>query len=164
MTAGRFEGRAEFLAGVVAALQWAAAQGATDVHAWDPSFVDWPWSDALALQALRDWVKPGRRLHLMALGYEELARRHPRFVRWRRDFAHCVNARLAEPETRPEAGPQALLLVSAATQGQCLWLHDRSHWRGIVNADLLERQRARDWFDALTQRSSESFAPTTLGL
>lgn len=164
MNAQHFAGRSEFQALLGEALRWGCGQGLREWHAWDASFVDWPWSDAGLLEALTAWAAPGRRLHLLALQYEELARRHPRFVRWRRDYAHCVTARAVEPGVRLEGAPEALLLGSGPTGSLSLRLADRHLWRGELSLDAVQRSRGLEWFDAATQRSSESFAPTTLGL
>jgi hypothetical protein len=164
MTPQRFEGRAEFERLVLECLDWAAAEGARELHAWDGDFVDWPLSDTRALTALTAWAGPGRLLHLLALQYDDIVRRHARFVRWRRDFAHCVSARAVEPELRLEAAPESLLLASGPGGVLTLRLFDRHLWRGELSVDAASRQRAFEWFDALAQRSGESFAPTTLGL
>lgn len=164
MRAQAFAGRSEFQRLIVESLAWAAAQGAREVHAWDPSFVDWPLSDAAALASLGAWARPGRQLFLLALQYEDVRQRHPRFVRWRRDYAHCVSARMVEPDLRLESTPEALLMLAAPQEQLCLRLFDRHFWRGELTLEAGDRSRALEWFDALAQRSAESFAPTTLGL
>ncbi|WP_233375003.1 hypothetical protein [Pelomonas cellulosilytica] len=116
------------------------------------------------LSTLTAWARHGRQLHLLALQFDDVVRRHPRFVRWRRDFAHCVAARAVEPEVRLEAAPEALLLAVGDGATLSLRLFDRHLWRGELSLDAGQRLRNLEWFDALTQRSSESFAPTTLGL
>ncbi len=164
MTPQHFASRADFQRVVVETLVGAAGQGCRELHAWDASFVDWPLSDAAVLEALTGWAGPGRQLHLLALQYDDLARRHPRFVRWRRDYAHCVTARALEPELKLEAAPEALLLAAGPDLSLSLRLFDRHLWRGELSLDIGLRQRGLEWFDALAQRSSDSFAPTTLGL
>jgi len=164
MNAQSFAGRADFQRLITAAFEAAAAQGLRELHAWDSSFVDWPLSDAALLSALTGWAGPGRQLHLLALQYDDLARRHPRFVRWRRDYAHCVTARAIEPELRLEAAPESLLLAAGVDTTLSLRLFDRHLWRGEVSLEAAQRLRGLEWFDALAQRSSDSFAPTTLGL
>jgi hypothetical protein len=158
MTPQHFAGRAEFGRLVIELI--AAAEGCREIHAWDASFADWPLSDAALLGALSAWARPGRCLHLLAWQYDDLARRHPRFVRWRRDHGHCVSARAIEPELRLDAAPEALLLVGDWS----LRLFDRHLWRGELSEQPAARLRAREWIDAVTQRSADSFAPTTLGL
>ena len=164
MNAQTFAGRVDFQRLLVEALAWASAHGCRELHAWDASFVDWPLSDAAVLAALQSWARQGRQLHLLALQYDDLARRHPRFVRWRRDYAHCVTARAVEPEVRLEAAPESLLLIGGIDMPLTLRLFDRHLWRGELSVDTAQRQRGLEWFDALAQRSCESFAPTTLGL
>ena len=164
MNAQKFEGRAEFQRLLVETLAWAAAQGCREIHAWDASFVDWPLSDANALTALTTWAGHGRQLYLLAQQYEDVQRRHTRFVRWRRDFGHCVTARAVEPELKLDGAPESLLLAVGADGPVVLRLFDRHLWRGEISRDAGARLRALEWFDALAQRSSESFAPTTLGL
>jgi len=164
MNAQNFAGRAEFQRLVVETLAWAAQQGCRELHAWDASFDDWPLSNADALASLTAWAGHGRQLHLLALQYDDIVRRHPRFVRWRRDFAHCVTARAIEPELRLEAAPESLLLAVGRESNVTLRLFDRHLWRGELSLDAAERLRGLEWFDALAQRSSDSFAPTTLGL
>ncbi len=164
MNAQQFEGRADFMRLTSEALAWASEQGCREVHAWDASFVDWPLSEALVLESLTRWARNGRQLHLLALQYDDIVRRHPRFVRWRRDFAHCVNARAVDPEFRLEAAPESLLLAVGPESTVSLRLFDRHLWRGEVSLEAAQRQRSLEWFDALAQRSSDSFAPTTLGL
>jgi hypothetical protein len=164
MNAQSFAGRAQFQVLLIESLGWVAAQGCREFHAWDASFADWPLSDANVLTALTAWARHGRRLHLLALQYDDLARRHPRFVRWRRDYGHCVTARAVEPEVRLEAAPESLLVAVGSEVCVSLRLFDRHLWRGELSLDAEQRLRGLEWFDALAQRSSEAFAPTTLGL
>jgi len=159
-----FSGRQEFQAAVRDLIQWAAAEGCRTIHAWDASFVDWPLSDLAVLDALMAWARPGRHLQLLALDYEDLARRHPRFVRWRRDFGHCVQARAIDPDVRLDASPQALLLAVTADEKRSLRLLEGPFWRGEISDESTRFQRGIEWFDAVAQRSSDSFASTTLGL
>lgn len=164
MNAQNFASRADFQRLLVEALAWVSEQGCRELHAWDAGFVDWPLSDATALAALTSWARTGRQLHLLALQYDDVVRRHPRFVRWRRDYAHCVTARAIDPEVRLEVAPESMLLAVGADSTLSLRLFDRHLWRGEVSLDSAERLRGLEWFDALAQRSSDAFAPTTLGL
>ena len=164
MNAQSFSSRADFQRLLVETLAWAAEQGCRELHAWDASFVDWPLSEAAALTALATWARQGRQMHLLALQYDDVQRRHPRFVRWRRDYAHCVTARAVEPDVRIESAPESLLLAVGPESVLSLRLFDRHLWRGELSLDAAQRQRGLEWFDALAQRSSDSFAPTTLGL
>jgi hypothetical protein len=75
-----------------------------------------------------------------------------------------VTARALEPELKLQAAPESLLLAVGADGPLSLRLFDRHLWRGELSRDAGERLRGLEWFDALAQRSSDSFAPTTLGL
>lgn len=164
MTPQAFSGRTEFQRLLAEVLAATGEQGWRELHAWDASFADWPLSEMSVLQALTIWARPGRQLHLLALQYDDVVRRHPRFVRWRRDYAHCIIARAVEPDVRLQAAPESLLLATGAQGSLTLRLFDRHLWRGELTLDLADRVRNLEWFDAIAQRSSESFAPTTLGL
>jgi len=165
--AGPFEGRARYQDLLRQSLQRACADGVTELRCFHPGFADWPWSDVAVLDALRAWARPPRCLHLLAANYEELLRRHPRFVQWRARWGHCVQARAYEPDALAAAGPvapAALLLARGPEGGFCLRLFETRSWRGILSLERAELVRAAEWFDAVEQRSCESFASTTLGL
>ncbi|MFG6466467.1 hypothetical protein [Roseateles sp. BYS87W] len=164
MNAQSFAGRADFQRLVAELVAWAAEQRVREIRAWDATFAEWPWSQPSVLDSLGRWVGPGRQLHLLALQYDDVQRVHPRFVRWRRDFAHCVTARAVDPELRLESVPEALLLLSSADLSLSLRLFDHHFWRGELSIDRAAWVRHGETYDALVQRSSDSFAPTTLGL
>jgi hypothetical protein len=137
------------------------------VDASEEPFVDWPLSEAPVLDALTAWVRPGRRLHLLAAQYDSLARRHPRFVRWRGTWSHAIDARAFDAEAATATGRAnlaAILLGQGGSASFSLRLFDTLQWRGAQSVEAADALRAREWFDALAQRSCESFAVTTLGL
>ena len=164
MQTGAFAGRSAYEDALRAALLQACAQGSREIYCVDACFVDWPLSEAPVLHALSEWAARPRRLHLLALQYDELRRRHPRFVQWRTRFDHCIEARAYEAGSGDQKGPVAALFVSGGEQLVSLRLFDTVHWRGAVSLDAADALRTREWFDALAQRSAESFAATTLGL
>lgn len=134
------------------------------LQVWDIEPEQWPWSDAALLEALSRWARPGRQLQLLAPRYDELARQHPRFVRWRRDYAHCVQARAVDEGFSLQGAPLALLLALLPESCLTLRLFDRRLWRGDLSRETAEHRRAGEWFDAAAQHAGDSFAPTTLGL
>ena len=164
MEAGPFTGRVAFVAALREAVITAATQGSREMFWLDGNFVDWPLSDAEVLAALSAWARPPRRLHLLALDFEALRLRHPRFVAWRTTYGHCVQARAVEPELAASfnsgGGPAAALLATPLS----LRLFETQNWRGAVSREALDALRTRERFDAMAQRSCESFAATTLGL
>lgn len=147
-----------------AALRWgidtAAAQGARRIVCVDADFADWALDDRGLLDALTRWLRqPQRRLVLLARSFEAVPRRWPRFTRWRRDWAHTIEA--WQP---PEELASGLPTLLAADSGVCVHLADALHWRGRAS---LDSPRARLWceqIDAVLQRSELAFAVNTLGL
>lgn len=151
-------------AGFHAALRWgverAVARGARRLTWVDPDFASWPLDDATLLDALAGWLRrPDRQLMLLAATFDEVPRRHPRFVAWRRPWVHVVHGWQA-PEDMGAAVPTLL-----HDDGPVLVrLIDPTHWRGRAALDAREARLVRDEVDALLQRSERSFAANQLGL
>ncbi|MBB4843937.1 hypothetical protein HNP55_002460 [Paucibacter oligotrophus] len=166
LSLGVFEGRQAFAAAIGQALAWALAQDCRDLRCMDASFVDWPLSEPALLADLQAWAKPGRRLLLLARQYEDLRRRHPRFVQWRGRYGHCVQARAFDEDWQPlgQGAPEALLWAKGRSATLSLRLLDKLHWRGVLSLSPLDAVSLREQIDASLQRSYESFASTTLGL
>ncbi|MEJ6004543.1 hypothetical protein WG899_03215 [Paucibacter sp. AS339] len=182
LQAGKFEGRGEFVAALRHALLQACTEEWPELFCLDASFVDWPWSDAEVLEALKRWARAGRRLHLLAEQFEEVRRRHPRFVQWRSTWGHCVQALAYGPEALAAVGPggpaalfftrqklavskEGVLEPAAGSEpALSVRLHDKQLWRGAVSMNAVDTLRSAEYFDALAQRCCESFASTTLGL
>jgi hypothetical protein len=153
------DGRRAFARAVRLALECAAENRVRELCFCDPDFVDWPLSDAGVLQALTRWARPKRQLLIVAHHYEDLPLKHPRFVAWRRTWAHLIHCRAA-PELSPGELPSLLLgspraslqrLETVRSQGR--WLTDEDDWRTW-----------REVVDAVLQRSEEAFPAHTLGL
>ena len=125
----------------------------------DRHFADWSLEDAAVQQALAAWLqRAGRRLHFIGLDFEETARRLPRFVRWRRDHAHHVDAwRPSAVELPP--GLRGLLAGSVLWQWQetpdpqLLTITDPARLAGF-KADIAD----------FLQRCEPAWPVTTLGL
>lgn len=163
---GVFEGRQAFSSALVQALAWAAEQDCRDLRWMDASFVDWPLSESTFLAGLQNWTKPGRRLLLLAEQFEDLRRRHPRFVQWRSRFGYCVEARAFDEDWRPlgHGAPEALSWAKGRSGTLSLRLLEKQHWRGVLSLSPVDGVALREQTDASLQRSYESFASTTLGL
>jgi hypothetical protein len=161
---GVFQGREQFDARLRDALLLACADACRELFCFDSSFADWPLADPELLTALTAWARPGRRLHLLAAQYDDLTLRQPRFVQWRARFGHCVEARAYEAELGAGRPLAATFFGLGAAQPVCLRLFDAGHWRGAVSRLPADTLLARECFDAMAQRSCESFAATTLGL
>lgn len=151
-------------AGFDAALRWAFgeafARGARRIVCVDPSFGDWALNDAMLIEGLTAWIRqPQRRLVLLAAHYDEMPRRHPRFVAWRADWTHAIEAWTPSAGTAIEL-PTLLL----DDDDLVLRLADHVHWRGRAEHDRRDARAWRDEVDAVLQRSEPAFAAYRLGL
>lgn len=126
----------------------------------DPDFSLWPLDDVRLLEDLSAWLRlPMRRLELLAHDYARVERQHPRFVAWRRTWAHAIDA--WAPGVGVEARIPTLLLDDKAL---CLQVFDTAQWRGRLSLDERAVRQWRDEIDALLQRCEPSFAAHQLGL
>ncbi len=155
----RFDGRSEFQQAVRRGFAHAADVGSLSLCCCDADFADWPLNDAALIDDLVRWARPGRRLTMLAVGYDEVIRHHPRFVEWRRRFAHLVDCRAVD-EADARAVPSLLLSAGGVTLRRV----DELHHRGTVSTQVADAIHARERFDALLQRSVPSMPAYTLGL
>lgn len=126
----------------------------------DPDFSAWPLDDVVVLDRLAEWLRlPQRKLLLLARSFDGVARRHPRFVAWRRDWSHAIEA------MAPSEGIDANLPTLCIDDDRlCLQVFDTQHWRGRLQLDDHAVRQWRDEIDALLQRCEPSFPVHTLGL
>ncbi len=151
--------RADFHDAVRGALAQAATTGAAEICLVDPHFDDWPLNERGVVALLEQWASSRRRLTILAHSFDELARRAPRFVEWRRQWSHIVHCRTAD-EIEADQVP-TLLFIPALL---CVRLLDRVRYRGVVSGHATDLVECRESIDALLQRSTEGFPATTLGL
>ena len=151
--------RTEFAAAVVWGVQAAVERGARCLWFTDPNFADWPLDEPALLEALTAWLRlPQRRLILLAESYDEVVRLKPRFVAWRRPWAHAIEA--WTPQDLPAELPTWLLDDGAV----CVAVADRVHWRGRCAIDARQAQQHRQEIDAVLQRSETAFPVSQVGL
>ncbi len=155
----RIAGRSEFQAAVRAAFAEAGAAGWHQITLCDADFAMWPLNEPVVIDCLTAWVDARRHLHLLALDYDEVLRRHPRFVRWRVQWAHAVQAR-ALVEVQPADVPTLLHAPGALA----LRLLDPLRQQGRVSRLASDIASDGELIDAISQRSIEAFPPTTIGL
>jgi hypothetical protein len=151
--------RAEFLDAIRSSFVLAAHDGAREILIVDPSFADWPLNEGAVVESLTGWVDSRRSLTVFAHSFDGFARRHPRFVEWRRQWAHVVHCR-SDPELEAEQVPTVLLAPGIT----CVRLLDRARHRGTASNRAIDLTDCREAVDALLQRSVEAFPATTLGL
>ena len=155
-----FEGPLALAQALRGALSLALEQSTRRLCWCDEDFAAWPLGEAEWIAQLTRWVRVGgRELVMISRDYAVIERCHPRFVAWRRDWAHAVQC-LVPDEARTEALPTLWIDSS----DQALRVFDREHLRGRIGFDRVDRQRAREDFDAISQRANPGFAAATLGL
>ena len=145
------------------AIVWGVAQALhTDARRllWvDPDFAAWPLDDpALHTLLTRFLRRPQRRLQCLAAHFDEMPRRHPRFTRWRRDWAHAL-----QPQAAPEAQANRLPTLLLDDRGTVVRLLDRSRWKGRAGTDPLDARGTWHALDALLQQSEPAWPVTLLG-
>jgi len=136
-----------------------ASNGCREVWLCDDDFADWPLNEPEVVEHLSAWALPHRKLTLLARTFEEVTRRHPRWVEWRRQWSHVVECRSLE-----EAQPGDLLPMLLAPGLVVVRLADPIHLRGSVSHNVADAVQGRESIDALLQRSAEAFPATILGL
>ena len=151
--------RAEFHAALRQAFAEAAAAGSRDLWLADNDFADWPLGERDVIERLSEWAASNRWLTLVANSFDEVARRHPRWVTWRRQWSHVVSCRA---NTELEAGEVPMLLIASGTV--TVRLSDPLHYRGRISHDRAEELRCKELIDAVLQRSEEAFPATSTGL
>ena len=151
--------RSEFHAALRQALAEAADAGSRELWLSDPDFADWPLGERDIVDQLARWAASSRRITLLAGTFDEVARRHPRWVAWRRQWSHIVGCR-----TNRELPSEELPTLLCAAGTVSVRLVDRVHHRGRISHDRADELRCKEQFDAVLQRSEEAFPATTTGL
>ena len=156
---GLIASRGEFHAALQQAFEAAATLGCRELCLCDPDFADWPLGERKVVEQLGRWAGSQRRLTLLASTFDELVRRHPRWVEWRRQWAHVVHCR---SNAVLEAGRMPTLLIAP---GLCsVRLSDAAHHRGRWSREAADEVHCRELYDAVLQHSQETFPVTTTGL
>ena len=151
--------RGEFQAALRVAFGEAASAGSRQLWLCDEDFADWPLGEKAVVDDLSRWAASSRRITLIARSFDELARRHPRFVTWRRDWAHIVSCR-----ANTEVGTGEVPSLMIASGSSSVRLSDPVHHRGRWSREPADELRCKEQIDAILQRSVESFPASTTGL
>lgn len=155
---GRFEGREAFAQLIRTALARAAQEGWREIILSDATYADWPLGERAVAESLQAWSASGRRLIMLATGFDEVIRRHARFVSWRKTWGHIIDCRLCK-------GAHAVDFPSA------IWAQDwlmhrldvqRSH--GVSGLDRMRVIQLKELLDEKIRNSTAGFPSSTLGL
>jgi hypothetical protein len=155
---GRFEGREAFRQNVRDALACAAREGWRELILSDADFHDWPLGERAVVDSLNDWARSGRTLVMLARSYDEVQRSHPRFVTWRKTWAHIIDCR------RCARGDSAALPSLLWSTGWVMRRLDPDHCTGVCTTAPEPRLAARESLKEWLGQSAPGFPVTTLGL
>lgn len=151
--------RSAFHEALRAAFHELASSTSRHVFLSDLDFADWPLNEPGVVEDLGRWARSHRSLTLLASHFDEVARRHARWVAWRQHWSHVVDCQAVDEADLPALQP--LLLIP----GQLvIRLVDRVAYRGSVSRAETDLVQAQEALDALLQRSAPSFPATILGL
>ena len=156
---GRLQGRQVFADTLRLAFEVAADQGWNRITLSDADFADWPLGERAVVESLQAWAHSGRRFTMLACSYDDVIRRHARFVRWRGTWDHIITCRRS-----PAADP--LDLPSALWSPQWV-MHrlDPERCVGVAGSEpdrrVLLRESLNEW---VRSKSTPGFPSTTLGL
>lgn len=153
------QSRTEFQDALRSAFADIAAAGSREIWMCDADFADWPLNEPEVVENLSRWAMGHRICTIVALSYDQIVRRHPRWVQWRRERSHMVRCRTPDEADRVDV-PCVLLAPGTLS----LRLVDRDLYRGSVSTAIADATRDRDRLDALMQRSVDAFPASTLGL
>lgn len=156
---GRFAGREAFQQMVRDAFATAAREGWAEILISDANFHDWPLGERAVVESLQAWAKGGRRFTMLAVSYDDVIRRHARFVGWRGTWDHIMTCRKS-----PAADPLELPCV-LWSPGWVMQRLDPVRCAGVAGGEadrrVLVREVLNEW---LRSKSSPGFPSTTLGL
>ena len=155
----RFEGRDAFQQRVRDALQCAAREGWQELILSDAYFHDWPLGEREVCESLEQWSRAGRRITVLAWSFDDIVRRHARFVQWRVRWGHLIDCRRALASS-PQDVPSALWSPH--------WVLERNDAQRCIGTTgqepqqrVLLRQALGEWME---RKSSPAFPATVLGL
>ncbi len=151
--------RGELHAALRHAFEQAAKVGCRELWLCDEDFADWPLGERAVVEHLAQWAASSRKLCLVARHFDEVSRRHARWVEWRRTWSHIVSCR-----ANAEVGTGEFPTVLLATGLLSVRLSDTERHRGRLSRERADEIRCREQIDAILQRSEEAFPATTTGL
>ncbi len=155
------DGRSSFRAALQQALTEVATRGSRELWLCDAHYEAWPLGDRAVVEHFGRWAYSHRRLVMLACSFDQIARQHPRWANWRRQWSHIVDCRQLPPEIETAACPTLLIAPGVCT----LRLFDPLRFRGTLSwADDPATHEALETVDVLLQRSEPGFPVTTLGL
>jgi hypothetical protein len=153
-----FESRGAFQQALRDGFAEVAAHGGRELWLCDRDFADWPLGERAVVESLAQWAYAHRKLVVLAARFDEVVRRHARWLEWRVHWSHIVECRTVHEDEAPQM-PSLLFAPS------CIGVRRLDElYRGRVYREGADLARCQEWVDAIAQRSTEAFPVTTLGL
>lgn len=159
LPSGRFSGRDAFMQLVRDGFAAAARDGWSEIVLSDANFHDWPLGEVAVIESLQQWARTGRRFTMLACTFDDVIRRHARFVRWRGTWDHIISCRrspAADPLDIPSAFWSPSWVLHRIDPVRCVGVSGDEPERRLAMRELLN-----EW---LRGKSSPGFPSTTLGL
>jgi hypothetical protein len=159
LPSGRFASRETFIQLVRDALATAARDGWEEIVVSDAHFHDWPLGERAVVESLQAWARTGRHFTMLARSYDEVIRRHARFVRWRGTWDHIITCRRsasADPLDIPSVLWSPQWVMHRLDPERCVGVTGREPERRV-----LVRETLNEW---LHGKSAPGFPASTLGL
>lgn len=153
------DGRVEFKAALREGFEVLAQGECRELWWCDRDFLEWPLGDLQTIEQLTRWARPHRQLVVLAADFNLLARRHPRWVEWRRRYSHLVSCRCVDPA---DVDSIPCMLIVPPQLG--VRLRDPLRLQGVCTSVAADIVTMRLQLETYLQRSHESFPATTLGL
>lgn len=154
-----FESCSEFQHALREAFAEVARHGGRELWLCDRDFADWPLGERAVIESLTQWAYAHRKLVVLAASFDEVVRRHARWLDWRVHWSHIVECRTVHEDEAPQM--PSLLFAPGCIGVRRL---DDQIYRGRVYREDSDLARCQEWIDAIAQRSTEAFPVTTLGL
>lgn len=155
----QFESRSEFQQALRDAFAEVARHGGRELWLCDRDLAEWPVGERAVIESLTQWAYAHRRLVVLAANFDEVVRRHARWLEWRVHWSHIVECRTVHEDEAPQM--PSLLFAPGCIGVRRL---DERLYRGRVYREGSDLARCQELIEAVAQRSIEAFPVTTLGL
>jgi hypothetical protein len=155
---GAFSGRSDFQQLIRDAIAQAAHEGWREMVWFDLNYADWPLGERSVEASLQAWSATGRKLTLVAKRFDTVISTHHRFVAWRKQWSHIIEAR-AVSSASDEEFPSLILSDKWAMQRL-----QPALCKGVAGSEPKRRVDLRELTHEWLSISSPAFPATTLGL
>ena len=158
LLSGAFTGRSDFQQLIRCAIAQAAHEGWREMVWFDLNFADWPLGERSVEASLQEWSMTGRKLTIVAKRFDTVISTHHRFVAWRKQWSHIIEAR-AVSSASDEEFPSLILSPDWAMQRL-----QPALCKGVAGFEAKRRVDLRELSQEWLAISAPAFPSTTLGL